>query len=148
MTICAVSHTLYLNHMLIKWDATLMVGVPSIDGQHRKLVDLINQLNEAMKRGQGHAALGDILKEMVDYTRYHFAFEEKLMAQHGYPESKTHLLNHDSLNRQVFEFQIKYAAGKAALTIPAMKFLRSWLMHHIQVTDKEVGAYLHAHGAQ
>ncbi len=70
------------------------------------------------------------------------------MAQHQYPESESHQQKHDSLNRQVFEFQIKHAAGKAALTIPTMRFLRSWLVHHIQVTEKGVGEYLAAHGAK
>ncbi len=59
--------------MLIKWDVTFMVGVPFIDEQHHKLVDLTNQLNDAMKEGKGQSVLGTILKEMVDYARYHFA---------------------------------------------------------------------------
>ena len=134
--------------MLIKWTAALAVKVPSIDEQHQKLVALINQLNEAMKQGLGKNVLGGILKELVDYTHYHFEFEHKMMEQFGYPGMEKHLQQHDSLTRQVFEFQIKYAAGQAALTIPTMKFLQTWLLNHIQVTDKEVGEFLYSKGAK
>lgn len=39
---------------LIQWNESLSVGVVEIDRQHRKLVELINDLNNAMRQGKGH----------------------------------------------------------------------------------------------
>jgi hemerythrin len=39
------------SHILLKWNASLEVGVVEIDNQHKQLVDLLNGLNAAMKLG-------------------------------------------------------------------------------------------------
>jgi len=53
---------------LITWNAALSVGVKEIDDQHKKLIDLVNQLNDAMHAGKGRDVLGAVLAELVKYT--------------------------------------------------------------------------------
>ena len=43
---------------LIQWNDSLKVGVAEIDKQHQKLVDMINDLHDAMRQGQGNAVPG------------------------------------------------------------------------------------------
>ena len=38
---------------LINWNDSFSVNVAVIDQQHKKLVDMINDLNDAMKQGKG-----------------------------------------------------------------------------------------------
>lgn len=38
---------------IIQWNDSLPVGVDAMDLQHKKLVNLINQLFDAMKEGKG-----------------------------------------------------------------------------------------------
>ncbi len=38
---------------LIDWDKSLSVNVEEIDQQHKKLIAMINELNEAMRNGKG-----------------------------------------------------------------------------------------------
>lgn len=64
---------------LITWSDSYSVKNMQMDDQHRKLVDLINDLHGAMKLGQGRQKLGTILDALVDYTRTHFRSEELLM---------------------------------------------------------------------
>ena len=45
---------------LITWNDTLSVNVEEIDQQHRTLIAMINELNEAMKLGKGKDVLGKI----------------------------------------------------------------------------------------
>ena len=132
--------------MPIVWNESLSVKVKEIDQQHRKLIALITSLEEAMSKGRGKDVLGKVLGELVEYTKQHFAFEEKLMVAHQYPELAQHRQKHFSLTQQVLELQIKQAAGQAALTIPTMSFLNSWLTEHIQNVDKKFGAYLNSKG--
>ena len=42
---------------LLAWSSMFSVGVAEIDNQHKKLVDMANKLNDAMKSGQGKEAL-------------------------------------------------------------------------------------------
>ena len=64
---------------LITWTDNLSVNHTEIDNQHKKLVDLINILFDAMKAGKGTDVLNKIFAELTSYTIYHFTYEEKLM---------------------------------------------------------------------
>ena len=89
----------------ITWSSKLETGVTKVDQQHQKLVAMVNALYEAMKDGSGQDVLGKVLNGLVDYTRTHFATEEALMNQFGYPGLATHKIEHDKLTAQVAELQ-------------------------------------------
>lgn len=131
---------------LLAWSNLFSVGVKDIDDQHKKLVDMANRLNDAMKAGHGKEIVGRILGELVDYTVSHFAFEERLMDKHGYPMSVQHKQEHQELVRTVGEFKRKFERGDAALTAEIMGFLRDWLSRHIMNSDKRFGKDLNAKG--
>ena len=61
---------------LIAWNDSYSVKVKQMDEQHKKLVEMINQLHDAMKVGQGKQVVGDVLNALVSYTKTHFASEE------------------------------------------------------------------------
>lgn len=88
---------------LIKWNAFYSVNVEEIDNQHKKLIDLINQLYDAMKAGKGTEVLSTVLTELVEYTAYHFETEERLFLQQGYAEYEAHKVIHDDLTRRAKE---------------------------------------------
>jgi hemerythrin len=91
--------------------------------------------------------LGPILDRLVDYTKVHFAREEKLFAQTGYSDAAAHKQQHDALTRQVLEVQRKYAAGAVAtVSLEVMHFLRDWLINHIQGSDQKYRPHLNAKG--
>ena len=75
---------------LIKWNSFYSVHIDELDEQHKELIHLINEMYDAMKNGKGTDALGSILSELVEYTKYHFDAEEKLFLQYGYPEREAH----------------------------------------------------------
>ncbi|MFN3309093.1 MAG: bacteriohemerythrin, partial [Anaerolineales bacterium] len=64
---------------LITWSDEFSVNIKEIDNQHRQLIEMVNQLQRAMKEGKGAAALNDILQRLIDYTDYHFSTEERMM---------------------------------------------------------------------
>lgn len=131
---------------LISWNENYSVKIKDIDDQHKKLVDLINELHEAMKSGRGKEVIGKTLSELVKYTSHHFSFEEKLFTQHNYPEARTHTKTHQDLIDQLNEFISKYESGQSTLSIELMNFLRDWLTNHIMGTDKKYTAFLNSKG--
>ena len=131
---------------LLAWSSVFSVGVAEIDNQHKKLVDMANRLNDAMKAGQGKEAIGKVLNELVSYTATHFAYEERLMDQHKYPMSPEHKQEHKDLVKTVLDFKAKFEKGDAALTAEIMTFLRDWLTKHIMNSDKKFGKDLNTKG--
>ena len=133
---------------LITWGPMLAVGVKEIDEQHKKLIDLVNQLNEAMSAGKGKEALSPVLAELVRYTVYHFGTEERLMGQYHYEMSAEHKAEHKKLVEDVGAFKAKFDSGNAMISVGLMTFLRDWLSKHIMQTDKKFGQALNKAGVK
>ncbi|MBX3008862.1 MAG: bacteriohemerythrin [Melioribacteraceae bacterium] len=131
---------------LISWNENYSVKIRDIDDQHKKLIDLINELHDAMKSGRGKEVVGKTLSELLKYTSNHFGFEEKLFAQYNYPEGRTHSKTHKDLIDQLKEFISKYESGQNTLSIELMNFLKDWLTNHIMGTDKKYTSFLNSKG--
>lgn len=134
---------------LMEWTPQMSVGVGIIDAEHKKLVLLINQLYEAMQRGAGQDALGQILENLILYTNTHFAHEEKLFAETGYPDATAHMKEHENLRRRVLDILKRYKNGERdTLSIETLTFLKNWLINHTTGSDKRYGPHLNAHGIE
>ncbi|MDD2852310.1 MAG: bacteriohemerythrin [Desulfuromonadaceae bacterium] len=123
------------------WNSSYSVGFNTMDQEHKRLVEIINNLYSAMRRGEGNTVIGPILDGLVEYTGSHFTHEERLMKEAGYAAYDEHKREHDSLTRQVLEIQNKYRAG-AVLSLEIMSFVKDWLVNHIQGSDKRYGPHL------
>lgn len=133
---------------LITWSPKYSVGIPSIDEQHKKLVDIINELNDAMKTGKSKEVLNHVLTSLVDYTKVHFKYEEDLFNKFGYQEKLSHKMSHDKLTKQVIDFYDNYQKGKISLSIDLMSFLSKWLIDHIIGEDLKYSEFLKNNGVK
>ena len=89
----------------INWSEEFITGIQSIDDQHRHLVDLANKFEEASRRGKGSRIMSEILNDLVGYTQEHFAHEEKIMQDCGFPGLKKHTARHRQLLQKIERFQ-------------------------------------------
>lgn len=133
---------------LISWSNMLSTGVAEQDTQHKKLIDLINQLNDAMQAGHSADVLGKVLSDLVNYTVFHFGYEEKLMAQHKYEDTPAHKAEHAKFVQTAGDLKKKFDAGNAVISVEIMNFLRDWLTNHIMKTDKKFGQALNKLGVK
>jgi hemerythrin len=124
---------------IMEWSNDLSVGIIELDSQHKRLINLINDLHEAMSNGSGRAVLSPVLNGLVQYTATHFQAEEKYMKQFQYPAYAAHKAEHDSLTKKVLDFKHRFDSGQAMLTVELMTFLKSWLRSHILENDKKYG---------
>ncbi len=120
---------------LIMWNDSLSVGLNEIDSQHKVLINLINDLNDAMKAGKGKEVAGKILTELLNYTHTHFGNEEKYFEKFKYPDTAGHIKLHRSFTDKIAEFKKDFESGKAGLSLQMMDFLSDWLREHIKGTD-------------
>ena len=127
---------------MFEWKNECSVNIKSIDAQHRHLFAIAAELRDAMHAGQAKPALGKILDRLVQYTLVHFAHEEKLMQQHGYPDLPAHHVEHEALKKQVQDFQKQFHSGQAMISVALMNFLKDWLEKHIKGTDIRYSPFL------
>jgi hemerythrin len=131
---------------LITWDDSYSVNVEEIDLQHKKLISLINDLDEGMKSGKSKNILESIISELINYTKYHFDTEEKFFKEFNYPEAQMHEKEHNEFVKQIAEFHEQYENGKTLLSVDLMMFLKKWLTEHIKGTDQKYSAFFNEHG--
>jgi len=117
----------------LEWTDDLDTGIDVIDGQHRRIVEFINNLQEARLAGN-QAVIGEVIEGMVDYTLSHFAFEETLMEDAGYPFLRAHRKVHELFVRRVAEFQKRFKAGED-VSEALFNLLVRWLFNHIRNDD-------------
>ena len=128
--------------MFFTWEPEFEINVKDIDEQHRYMVALINDFYEALKSGKGKEVLGRLLKDLIAYAKDHFACEERLMVESGYPGYAAHKSEHDDLARRVRELDEDYRNYGKALAVKVGVFLREWLMKHVLASDLEFGRHL------
>lgn len=131
---------------LIKWNDSLSVNVVKIDQEHKKLVEMINELTDAMKAGHGKDVLGKILNGLISYTASHFQTEEKYFQQVKYPDAAAHKKEHVAFVQKVTEFKKEFDAGRATVSVNILQFLSKWLQNHIKGTDQKYSSFFHENG--
>ena len=131
------------------WNDALSVGVKELDNDHKKLVELVNRMHDALSEGHARETVGPLLDDLIRYTKSHFEHEERLFARTGYPETPAHKAEHDQLTHKVLDLQKQYHGGATALlSLQTMSFLKHWLVDHIQGSDKQYGPYLNGRGVR
>jgi len=99
---------------LLVWQDDLNIGIDVIDQQHRRIIEMLNHLHVAQASMQ-RAAVGEVIDEVVDYTMSHFAFEEELMEEAGYPFCAAHKLVHEGFIKLVSEYLMRFQARTSAM---------------------------------
>ena len=117
-----------------------------IDNQHKKLVNMVNELHDAMKSGKAETVLMRIVKEMKQYAATHFGLEERYMKTNNYPDFKAHKTEHDKFVAKVVQVEQDCNTGKCAMSMDILNFLSNWLVNHIKGTDKKYGPFLNSCG--
>ncbi len=120
---------------LMVWNDDMSTRVGEVDDHHKKLIRLINEIYQCMMLDKGREASEKALTELVEYTVYHFGYEEKLFKEHDYPDSASHIAKHKELIAQVSEFYKSFMDGSGKIDNDLLKFLRNWLTKHIMGVD-------------
>jgi hemerythrin len=126
---------------LMVWKEEYSVGLKDIDKQHMKLIEMVNEVHEAMAVGKSKDVLDQVFEELVDYTKTHFTYEENLLIKIGYPGASAHKGMHAELVGKVFSYKQRIDKGELGVSIDIMKFLRNWLNDHILIEDKKYGRF-------
>ena len=128
--------------MLFVWDDSCKTGIAEIDKDHEGLVNLINDLYEAMQDGSGGALLLPIFSALKHYTETHFAREESYMLKSDAPDQEKHIQEHRLMVAKLADLERRHRNGEAAISLQALTFLRDWMKNHIFVVDQAMASQL------
>ena len=132
----------------VSWDPGYSVGIQGIDEEHQKLLTLINNLQTAVLYPTGESFERQALSELVDYTKYHFEREEKLMRENDYPDFEPHKRQHEEMIAKVSEYLSAYERDREATIDDLTAYLKSWLINHIAGTDQKYSSFLRDKGVR
>jgi hemerythrin len=133
---------------LIVWEPSFSVNVEFLDKQHQMLVQMINDLHDAMLDGNEKETIGKLIEQLLTYAAMHFAREEHYFDIFGYPDTDMHKKQHKDFERKISVFETDFKAGRESVSTEIMKFLGDWLAEHIKGSDKQYSQFLNARGVQ
>jgi hemerythrin-like metal-binding protein/PAS domain S-box-containing protein len=127
----------------IVWSDAFSVGVPAMDAQHRKLVNMINQLADChAEQGVGASSgFHEILSAMFDYTQGHFKSEEAYLEKIAYPHLSAHEKEHQAFLEKATALAVVSADGVQD-SAGLHDYLKGWLLEHILKSDMQYRFYV------
>jgi hemerythrin len=85
---------------MVELTRSFELEVEMIDSDHRRLVEIINEITQAIDDGRP-AECERLVPEFVEFSKQHFAREEALLAKNGYPQIGNHRKHHASLDEKM-----------------------------------------------
>lgn len=125
----------------VEWSDDLKTGDFMIDNQHQYLVELINEIADAIEQNAVQQKLGSILPLLGYFTEWHFEREENCMHQRRCPLAAVNKHAHGIFLQTFADFQQEYHAQGASDELARRMYttLMDWLVNHIKKIDTSIG---------
>lgn len=122
---------------MIEWKAEYEIGIQSADYEHRKLVELVNELHDQALNATSPEAAAEALSKIVSHFTAHFSVEEAAMRETGYPGFEGHRRDHEVLVENINARLDGLARGEA-MTKELAEDIELWLVQHLHVWDMDL----------
>lgn len=124
------------------WSDEFSIGVRALDQQHRALIRLVNSLAECVGSADERAVVSETLTGVIQFAKVHFGDEERLMAEHDYPQFAEHRESHAQFLLKAVDFTSAHALRVAGVPERLHEFLATWWTDHILDEDLKFGEFL------
>jgi hemerythrin-like metal-binding protein len=124
------------------WDEKYAIGIEEIDRQHMEFMRLLRRFNLGIQKAAPVSVQLRILEELAKYAEYHFCSEENIMTFTKYPEVSAQQAEHARLRNRLDAKASAYKRSPETGT-QLSDFLYDWFVHHTQVEDRKIAAFLH-----
>lgn len=122
----------------LEWHEEYTVGNEEMDKQHQHLFHIVNDLHNAIFAKKGKEELLHTLDRLVEFTKSHFADEERVMLANGDPRYQIHKGEHEMLIKQASEMGRELRKSGSSFSPDALAFLvKDCLIGHILYEDKK-----------
>lgn len=122
----------------------LLTRVPEIDEQHKELFNRIAAVESIGEESLTKEKAEETLDFLNAYVVKHFADEEKLMLESGYPQLDWHHTWHQGYIAECKKLKEEYAINglseQFALTLN--ESVVKWFVKHVKVVDVNLGKHI------
>lgn len=128
----------------MEWTSSLETNIHLIDSQHQEIVKRINDVLLAGNDRKRPELISLTLDLLADFCATHFSQEENLQLRSNYPEYKPHKKLHVDFLNEIRKYHevLEVQGASKELAYEIKKRVEDWLINHINVVDKKLGAYL------
>jgi hemerythrin-like metal-binding protein len=126
------------------FDDSLRTGFANIDEQHGLFLDMLGELAERIGAAQHRQGVLDAFQGMRAYAEGHFADEEALMQDYGYPNFPAHCSLHGTFTQRLRALEGRMGEGPGLLSLETLEFLGNWFVNHIRDEDQRFAAFARA----
>lgn len=136
-----------LDTLQISWSQDLAIGHELIDADHQDIFDAAKRLHtEITSEEPEYSIVGEVLVELIEHTGGHFAREEALMREIGFPGYKAHKREHTLLMQKVNDLHRQFmdSRSNSKLPVEVANFIQYGLVRHVMRSDMELGRFMHA----
>lgn len=119
----------------LEWQDSWSVGNSDLDDDHKRLINIIQMIGEYKPQS---ADIGQLFFELEDYTKYHFAREEKLMEGANLSDLTEHKKSHRDFIEWLHSvrYTLTVSQESRSLMLDVVdEYLQNWLKNHILKTD-------------
>ena len=113
------------------------IGLNIIDSQLKKWFDIANKIYGVFKRHESKKTILAAIDELIDYTGYHFGFEEKYLKDFAYSKFDEYKNIHDQFLSSVKAFRTMYSEGETVALIKLITYIKSWIPYYIPLHDEK-----------
>jgi hemerythrin len=131
---------------MIEWNESMSVGVGEFDTHHRRIIELINQLDDSLQKSNSRDVTREVLSELSNYCFYHLFAEEDAMEKCAYQAFEQHKAEHLQFVEKIFQLIDDMRDDSPDKGRELLNFLWHWLKKHIMITDRLYTETLHAGG--
>ncbi len=135
---------------MFQWKDSYSCKVRQIDEQHKQLFKLGEDLNKIISNKDGedrYDEIMNVLKELKEYTIYHFKFEEELLKIYDYPQLSMHKEEHRAFIEKIMELETEdIDSEQRKVTIDILIFIANWIEKHIVKVDMQYSEFLNEKG--
>ena len=123
------------------WDDSYSVGIKKLDDQHKRLFEIINDLNRLAVEKSTSKTYREVMDKLVNYTLYHFRAEEELLRKYEYPFLDTHAWEHEKFKERVQVLYTRCVSEDYECVNQVLEEVVDWLHNHLGKTDGRYGEY-------
>jgi len=129
---------------LLAWDNEFEIGIPIIDEQHHKFIDMVSEIQSTLLTASKEHLIR-FFSFIYDYMINHFKTEELIMLECHYPDIEVHAEEHREFREKIDFFYENFKKNNTQfIIVNIVDFMKDWIIGHLLSSDKAVGEWYRA----
>jgi len=128
----------------LTWSDKFSTDIVSIDRQHQQLLFLSQNLLSALSNdGASLAEKQAAFQDLADNVLAHFAYEERIMRNIGYPNFEQHIVEHNDIRAEIKEMMDDVMHGDSVDDWKGLvSMVQVWVLRHIAASDTPIRDFI------